>query len=553
MSKRVRFATIRLLVALGLFALTGAIAGAPSSGRTAAAATPVRLTLASDPILGPARGSVAQSYAFAQHYGAKRLTDVNLFMTEVYRLAPLVGIDPAVVIAQSALETDTWRTAYWTDHRNPGGIGITYSDQESYTWADGTAAARGHLVHLYLYAAGEIPADHLLAPYKGLDPRYDAAVSAGYAGIATTLDGLTGRWATDPIYGTKIAGRANDIMVRHRLVAAGRSLNTSTPWVADDAAGSTVWATTTAPLPASAFVWFDLGASRSIGSVRWLFAEPGAGGRLTVQVSSDRVYWTNLAMPATSCARTWQETTTQTTGRYVRFLATKTADATVLGNIAEVQVWPPTDPRLPPLSPCPPPATATATPRPTAPPTATRTPVATVTATATAIATAIATATSTRMTTFPTASPTRMVPTATRPPAPTRTPIPAAYPIVGSGRTANSGSSVAVYDGNPATVWLTTAAAVPPVSAYVFVDLGAARPIASVDWLPGANGLAGAMSLHTSNDRAVWTALAQPAPGTANTWQRLPVAVTARYLRFSFTNPASAAWIGGLAEVAVWP
>jgi flagellum-specific peptidoglycan hydrolase FlgJ len=130
---------------------------------------------------------------------------------EVYRLAPAVGLDPAVVVAQSALETGWWQSPAWTDHLNPAGIGITGPEAASPTWESGVEAARAQLVHLSLYAAGPIPPDHPLAPFIALDPRYEPALAAGRAGSAPRLADLAGRWATDPNYATSIARVGNQI------------------------------------------------------------------------------------------------------------------------------------------------------------------------------------------------------------------------------------------------------------------------------------------------------------------------------------------------------
>lgn len=165
-----------------------------------------------DPLLGPARGSPARVLATALLAGAARPEQLWAYVTEVYRLAPKVGLDPAIVVAQSALETGRWQSAAWIDHLNPAGIGITGSDVAGPTWASGTDAARAQIVHLYLYAAGPIPSDHPLAPYVALDPRYEAALSAGRARIANTIADLSGRWATDPNYGDGIARVGNRLL-----------------------------------------------------------------------------------------------------------------------------------------------------------------------------------------------------------------------------------------------------------------------------------------------------------------------------------------------------
>jgi N-acetylmuramoyl-L-alanine amidase len=160
---------------------------------------------AQDPLLAVPRGSAVRALASALRAGTRRPEDLRTYLMEVYRLAPLVGIDPAIVVAQSAHETGWWQSPAWTDHLNPAGIGITGSDVASPSWENGEAAARAHLVHLFLYAAGPIPPGHPLEPYIPLDPRYDAALAAGRAKSAISLADLTGLWATDPDYGGRVA------------------------------------------------------------------------------------------------------------------------------------------------------------------------------------------------------------------------------------------------------------------------------------------------------------------------------------------------------------
>jgi N-acetylmuramoyl-L-alanine amidase len=160
---------------------------------------------AQDPLLAAPRGSAVRALASALRAGARRPEDLRTYLMEVYRLAPLVGIDPAIVVAQSAHETGWWQSPAWTDHLNPAGIGITGSDVASPSWESGEAAARAHLVHFFLYAAGSIPPGHPLEPYIPLDPRYDAALVAGRAKSVVSLADLTGLWATDPDYGGRVA------------------------------------------------------------------------------------------------------------------------------------------------------------------------------------------------------------------------------------------------------------------------------------------------------------------------------------------------------------
>jgi N-acetylmuramoyl-L-alanine amidase len=171
--------------------------------------TPVMAMTAEDSLLAAPRGAAMQALESALQAGATRPEEVRAYVTEVYRLAPLVGMDPAIVIAQSAHETGWWQSPAWTDHLNPAGIGITGPDVASPSWENGVAAARAHLVHLFLYAAGAIPPGHPLEPYIPLDPRYEAALAAGRAGSASRLADLTGLWATDPDYAGRVARVGN--------------------------------------------------------------------------------------------------------------------------------------------------------------------------------------------------------------------------------------------------------------------------------------------------------------------------------------------------------
>lgn len=300
----------------------------------------VRPMLPGDSLLGPARGNAASAIAFANRYGARLPADVSAYIAEVYRLAPQVGLDPAIVVAQSALETDTWRTAYWANHRNPAGIGITFDGQSSFTWATGTDAARGHLVHLSLYVSGRIPAGSPLAPYISLDPRYQAAIDTGYAGIARTIVDLTGRWATDPIYDSKLTGRGNDILYRYRIAAFSGSANSTGAAATDDASAATGWRTT-GGTPTTASLTLDLGRTVAIGRLRWLLGAPGVTDRLTIARSTDGASWTPIGVFGSGPTGRWQGISPNASARFIRFTAENPRQQPVLGTISEVQFWPP--------------------------------------------------------------------------------------------------------------------------------------------------------------------------------------------------------------------
>ncbi|MGB3327486.1 MAG: hypothetical protein WBA46_00945, partial [Thermomicrobiales bacterium] len=151
------------------------------------------------PIMGASLGDPAKIAAWAKARGCARPADVAEYLETLYRLCRSTGLAAHVLVAQSAHETadpDTgipWASSWWSQRLNPAGIGITGDTAQnaaSRTFADGAAAARAHVLHMYLYAVGtDVPTG--LA--KSDDPRWQAAVDAGYAGIADKIADLTNR------------------------------------------------------------------------------------------------------------------------------------------------------------------------------------------------------------------------------------------------------------------------------------------------------------------------------------------------------------------------
>ncbi|HEV2109481.1 MAG TPA: discoidin domain-containing protein, partial [Thermomicrobiales bacterium] len=169
---------------------------------------------------------------------------------------------------------------------------------------------------------------------------------AGYAGVAGTISALTGRWATDPVYGEKLAGRGNDQLVRHRISAAYQSSNSVSAWLADDANAGTAWQST-ATYPSLAVATYDLGTVRSLGLVRWMFQESGYADAMRVELSSDGVSWRTLVSAGNGPRLQWQGLMLNSSARYVRFVVTNPYRDLKLGSLAEVQFWPPTTAPLP--------------------------------------------------------------------------------------------------------------------------------------------------------------------------------------------------------------
>lgn len=165
-----------------------------------------------DSIVGAPRGSVDVALDFARRAGAKRMDNVEEYIREIYRLAPAVGMDPAILVAQSALETGQWKSDWWVQRLNPAGIGITGDPRQesgSPRYSNGIMAARAQIAHMHAEVFGSSRA--LPAVLRGVDPTYDAVFHAGWAGKNDTIRKLAGTWATDPQYHVKIVRKANEI------------------------------------------------------------------------------------------------------------------------------------------------------------------------------------------------------------------------------------------------------------------------------------------------------------------------------------------------------
>lgn len=162
-----------------------------------------------DRLVAPPRGTPAQAMAYAGRAGAGRLEEVRAYVAEVYRLAPLAGLDPAIAVAQSAHETDAWRSPVWRQRLNPAGLGVTDGPDYGYGFGTGVEAARAQLVHLAAYALG-LPLPPALAPYAALDPRL-RAIPIPWLGSIRTIADLVGKWATDVNYAAGICRQGNAI------------------------------------------------------------------------------------------------------------------------------------------------------------------------------------------------------------------------------------------------------------------------------------------------------------------------------------------------------
>lgn len=190
---------------------------------------------ADSPLFSPPRATAEQVAAYIVHRGTTYTPyDVQVIVGHYWRMAPAVGIDPLLAMAQVIHETDNLKS-WWSQRprRNPAGLGVTGAEQpappppeEQVEWAwDGTAqvwkkglsfaswedGARAHLGRLLAYGLrpGEASAAQqpLIDEALALRPLPD-----DLRGVARTLRGLNGRWAyPGATYGENIALLANKI------------------------------------------------------------------------------------------------------------------------------------------------------------------------------------------------------------------------------------------------------------------------------------------------------------------------------------------------------
>lgn len=117
-----------------------------------------------------------------------------------------VTVNSDLVAAQCAKESAGWQSSWARDANNPAGLGVDGRPGMGERFDSFGEGLECQVAHLLVYAVGE-------GQWTARDRRYEAAKAQGYLGIAPTLRGLNGRWATPgPTYGEEIAGLANDLL-----------------------------------------------------------------------------------------------------------------------------------------------------------------------------------------------------------------------------------------------------------------------------------------------------------------------------------------------------
>jgi hypothetical protein len=158
-----------------------------------------------------ARADQVVRLMLASGHGGYSEADVRMIVANYFAVAPAVGLDPLLVLAQMVEETGNL-TSFWSQRprRNPAGIGVTGQPGAGVSFPDWKTASRAHTGRLLAYALRKntgTPAQANLI---------EAALSFrslpdNVFGAARTLKGLAGTWAHDPHYADKISSIANQI------------------------------------------------------------------------------------------------------------------------------------------------------------------------------------------------------------------------------------------------------------------------------------------------------------------------------------------------------
>jgi hypothetical protein len=123
------------------------------------------------------------------------------------------------------------------------------------------------------------------------------------------------------------------------ITGGGRTSSSTKSTDAYDGNTKTSWYTTSTGIPKAAYVYFDLGVSKNVGQIKWLFSQNGSADSFQIQISTDKTNWTKLTTRTTAKAGTWQALTVNKKARYVRFYFDNPNKDKVLGYLCEVKIY----------------------------------------------------------------------------------------------------------------------------------------------------------------------------------------------------------------------
>ena len=123
------------------------------------------------------------------------------------------------------------------------------------------------------------------------------------------------------------------------ITGGGRTSNSTNSQVVYDGKTGTFWYTTGKGTPSSAYVYVDLGASKSIGKIEWLFSKSGSADSYKIQLSNDKTNWSTVSSQSNGKSGTWYTKKVGKKARYVRIYFNNPNKDKVLGYLAEVKVY----------------------------------------------------------------------------------------------------------------------------------------------------------------------------------------------------------------------
>jgi uncharacterized protein YkwD len=182
-------------------------------------------------------------------------------------------------------------------------------------------------------------ANMLSANYKAIGVGYAKNSGSSYVHYWTTdFGGYVDAAAKTCPDSTDVGFLASD--GSYKVARTGHTSNSRLGTHCLDGRQDTSWYTTVTTPPSYAYVWFDLGGVRAIGSVKWKFNRTGFADYFEIQVSNDRASWTKVGQFTNAPSNTWQTLNKKASARYVRFLIRNPNKDAKIGYLSEVRAYP---------------------------------------------------------------------------------------------------------------------------------------------------------------------------------------------------------------------
>lgn len=162
---------------------------------------------AKTPVMGESEVTAEQLRAYLRKANPNAPDYAALYLT----IGRAYGVRGDLVFCQSCKETGFWRFGgqVLPEQNNFAGLGATNGGARGASFSHPAIGIEAQIQHLYCYATtADLPPGRAL-----VDPRWDAAVAAGYRGVAPCWEDLNGRWAVPgPTYGQDIVRMWREVL-----------------------------------------------------------------------------------------------------------------------------------------------------------------------------------------------------------------------------------------------------------------------------------------------------------------------------------------------------